>query len=336
LYAIVQKCLNKKEQKLYVAFVDFRKAFDSIRHDKLLEAMQKEGIKGKFFASIQSMYNSLLSCIRVNNEYSDFFDCPVGVRQGCVLSPTLFSLFINQLANHVAEKGKHGVQLLPGLIELFILLFADDIALLATTPFGLQNQLKCLKECCDRLKLNVNKDKTKIMVFRKGGYLSKHEKWHYDGIELEVVNKYCYLGFMFTTTLSQKLGTDHLVAKGKRAVFHLCKSFQKCKEMTKETFFTIFDAKIQSMLLYSSEIWGLHRLDSIERAHLMACKRYLGVPTRTPNKMVYGELGRFPLFVTSYVRCIKYWFRLLQMEQIRLPSQAYRMLVSWIMDKKNG
>ena len=121
LYAIAQKCLNKKGQKLYVAFVDFKKAFDSVHHDKLLQAMQKEGVQGKFFASIKSVYDSLLSCVRANGEYSDFFDCPVGVRQGCVLSPTIVSLFINQLANHITETGRHGIQLLSGLVELFIL-----------------------------------------------------------------------------------------------------------------------------------------------------------------------------------------------------------------------
>ena len=73
---------------------------------------------------------------------------------------------------------------------------------------------------------------------------------------------------------------------------------------------------------------GPAQTSNIERVHLMACKRYLGVPIRTPNKMVYGELGRFPLFIASYVRCVKYWFRLLQMEHTRLPYQAYRMLIS--------
>ncbi|WP_419652784.1 reverse transcriptase domain-containing protein, partial [Thiolapillus sp.] len=143
-------------------------------------------------------------CVRANNDYSDFFECPVGVRQGCVLSPTIFSLFINQLAKYITDTGRHGIQLLSGLTELFILLFADDVALLATTPCGLQNQLDSLKVCCDRLKMEVNKDKTKVMVFRKGGHLSKHEKWYYDGAEMEVVNKYSYLGFVFTTTLSVK------------------------------------------------------------------------------------------------------------------------------------
>ena len=67
------KVFNKTGQKLYVAFVDFKKAFDSVHNNKLLQAMQKEGIQGKCFASIKSMYDSLLSCVRANNKYSDFY-----------------------------------------------------------------------------------------------------------------------------------------------------------------------------------------------------------------------------------------------------------------------
>ena len=86
------------------------------------------------FGAIGAMYNSLLSSLRANCKCSEFFKCPVGVLQGFVLSPTLFSLFTNQLADHVKEKGRHGIQLMPGVMELFILLFADDVALLSTTP----------------------------------------------------------------------------------------------------------------------------------------------------------------------------------------------------------
>ena len=59
----------------------------------------------------------------------------------------------------------------------------------------------------------------------------------------------------------------------------------------------------------------------------MASKRFLGVPVRTPNKMVYGDLGRFPLFINSYISCFKYWFRLLEMGNDRLPKTAYEMLL---------
>ena len=172
LYAIAQKYLCRKGHNLYVAFVDFKKAFDSVQHGKLLETLQDEGIKGRFYYAMKAMYDSLLSCVRVNGDYYDVFECPKGVRRGCVLSPTLFSLFINP--THISDSSRHGVQLLPGLMELYILLFADDVILLACN--GLQNQLDCLKLCCEKLKMEVNNDTTKIMVFQKGGYLSKFEK----------------------------------------------------------------------------------------------------------------------------------------------------------------
>ena len=87
------------------------------------------------------------------------------------MSPILFSLLINELANEILEKGKHGVSLGPAEIELFLLLFADDLTLLSSTVIGLQNQLNVLQEATQRLGLTVNLDKSKVVVFRKGGLL---------------------------------------------------------------------------------------------------------------------------------------------------------------------
>ena len=133
--------------------------------------------------------------------------------------------------------------------------------------------------------------------------------------------------------ISHNLGTNPLVLKGKRAVFDICRLYQQLREMSKDIFFKVFDAKVQPILLYSSEIWGTSRLESIEKVHLMACKYFLGVPTRTPNKMIYSELGRYPLYINSFVRSIQYWFKLLQMDHNRLPKQAYLMLFN---SDKNG
>jgi hypothetical protein len=327
LNALVQKTLARKGRKLYVAFVDFKKAFDSVKHNKLFECLLKTGIKGRFFETLRAMYSSLISCIRVNGLYSEFFECPTGVRQGCVLSPALFSIFINQLASHMSENGRHGIQILPGLIELFILLFADDVALLASTPIGLQNQLRVLENCCEQMQLEVNIEKTKIMVFRKGGILGKHEVWYYKNEKVDVVNKYCYLGYIFSPTASAKIGTTHLVTKGKKALFALNNAFKSIREMSQDSYFKIFDTKIRPIVTYASEIWGLNRLDTVEKIHLSGCKTFLGVPTQTPNKMVYGDLGRYPLFVYTYVSAIKYWLKILKMERNRFPFQAYNMLL---------
>ena len=101
-----------------------------------------------FTNAVKVIYGKVLSCVRVNGECTDMFDCEQGLRQGCVLSPTLFSVVINEIATSLANEGKHGIQLLPGLIGLFILLFADDLALLSCSPHGLQVQLDCVHSLC--------------------------------------------------------------------------------------------------------------------------------------------------------------------------------------------
>ena len=108
---------------------------------------------------------------------TEFFDCLQGLKQGCLLSPTLFSLFINELAHDTTSNGRHGVQFSANDIECFIMLFADDIFLMSATVVGLQNQLNVLHNCMQRIHLNVNLSKTKVMIFRKGGHLSGKEQW---------------------------------------------------------------------------------------------------------------------------------------------------------------
>ena len=176
LYAITQKYLSKPGGKLYVAFIDLRKAFDSVRQDTLLNMLCIAGISNSntFINAVKAIYGKVLSCVRVNGEFTDMFDCPQGLRQGCMLSPTLFSIVMNEIATSVANKGKHGIQLLPGLIELLILLFADDLALLSCSPHGLQVQLNCVHRLCMELGLKINTEKSKIMVFRKGGFLGRY------------------------------------------------------------------------------------------------------------------------------------------------------------------
>ena len=63
------------------------------------------------------------------------------MKQGCLFSPLIFSLFISEVADFVRQNGRHGIQLLPGLEEIFLLLFADDVVLVSSTPAGPQNQI---------------------------------------------------------------------------------------------------------------------------------------------------------------------------------------------------
>ena len=199
LLAIVQKQLSLN-RKLYVAFIDFEKAFDSISRKLLWPILQKQGIRGKLFRCVKSMYNVVKARVRDGASLTESIHCLRGVKQGDVCSPILFSLFINELTLDIIKGGKHGAILKSTLVEIFILLFADDI-ILSETAVGLQNQLNILYRSSEKLQLKVNLDKSNIIVFRKGGYLAAHEKWFCGKNRIEVVNAYKYLGLYFTTKL---------------------------------------------------------------------------------------------------------------------------------------
>ena len=114
---------------------------------------------------LKAMYFSVQTCVRWGANISDFFACPQGVKQGCLLSPLIFSLLISEVADFVRRSGKHGIQLLPGHDEIFSLLFADDIVLVSSTPSELQNQINSFEKASKSLGLTVNLDKTKVMDF---------------------------------------------------------------------------------------------------------------------------------------------------------------------------
>ena len=104
-----------------------------------------------------------------------------------------------------------------GLREIHHLMFADDTCLVSDTIQGLQRKLDILQQQCIRLGLTVNIEKTKIMVFRKGGHLSRYERWNFGGIQIEIVNSYRYLGIEFTTGMSFTNSTNGLTAKAKQS-----------------------------------------------------------------------------------------------------------------------
>ena len=87
LHNLIQKYCHQKKGKIYGCFVDFSKAFDNVSRDILLNKLQKNGVDGKFFDILKTIYYNDMACIKIGNRYSAPFKPNKGVRQGCVLSP---------------------------------------------------------------------------------------------------------------------------------------------------------------------------------------------------------------------------------------------------------
>ena len=326
LSALIEKQFSKNS-KLYVAFIDFKKAYDTINRSVLYSILANSGIQGKMLNIIRAMYSNVQACVRGSNGLTDYFECLQGLKQGCILSPVLFSILINELANDVINNGRHGVSLGAAELDLFLLLFADDLTLMAVTVVGLQNQLNSLSSSATRLGLTVNLDKSQIVVFRKGGFLSAKERWVLGRNDLTVVSFYKYLGLIFSSKHSFSLATEEIAVKGKKSVMGIMRTLRTIGCSSPEVFFKLFDAQVMPILLYGAEVWGDQSYKRLEQVHLYACKRFLRVTDKTPNNKVYGELGRYPLYIASSIKFIKYWFKLLNQPTNRYSKKAYLMLV---------
>ena len=239
---------------------------------------------------LQSMYISVRSYVQCPDNLTDFFECPIGVRQGGVLSPTLVSFLINELALEIAQNVMYGVQLTPDVVQILMMLFADDVLFASYCVAGLQRQTDILKHLADNDPMTVNMSKTKIIVFRKGGFLAVNEIWRYGDEEIEVVKSCKYLGLYFTAKLSLTQAVGDLAAKAKIRTNQILKCLWRLGNVPRNVFvFLMYDAQILPILMYGSELWGFQQFAVIKKAHMFACKRFLNVSVQTPNKMIYGD-----------------------------------------------
>ena len=224
LNAIIQKVLKEKG-RLFCAFVDLKKAFDSVYLNGLWFKLYKLGINAKMLRIIKDMYNEVKVCVKGCNSYSDFFECALGLKQGEVISPILFSFFVEDLELFLQDDQNSGLSL--DAVTFILMLFADDMVVLGKDKDDLQRSLNLLEKYCDKWGLTVNTEKTKIMVFRNKGGLRNNEIWTYKGMPLEVVNDFNYLGTVFNYTGSFALNQTTLSGKGLKALNCLLYNIKK-------------------------------------------------------------------------------------------------------------
>ena len=126
--------------------------------------MIHNGIDGKLYFLLKSIYASTEACVNINGQNTSWFKTRSGVMQGDCLSPTLFNLFINDLAVHLKDMNV-GITIEETLIP--ILLYADDVVILANDESEMQKMLNIVNKWCDQWKMKVNMSKTKVMHFRE-------------------------------------------------------------------------------------------------------------------------------------------------------------------------
>ena len=328
LYAVGQKQLCHRGGRCYMLYIDFSKAFDRVQHKYLWYRAISYGLHGKVLRVLRSMYSQLKSCVRTPQGLTEFFECKMGTRQGCMVSPFLFLMYINEFVNQLVEYGCEGVYVTPECPNVLCSMYADDIVSIAVSVENLQKQINTLYDFCKRWGMKVNTDKTKVMVCRNGGPLRRIETWNLGNEKVEPTSYYKYLGVVFSSRLVWSKTVQTLADQAQKAINMLNTFESKHGKLSYKCAFTIFDKMIAPILLYGSEVWGFEPRKQIEQIQMKFCKRHLGVTASACNAAVLGDCGRLPMSVFYTTRLIKYWLRLVCMNDNRYPKQCYNMLYS--------
>ena len=150
------------QQDLYHVFIDFKKAFDRVWHEALWATMRLCNININLITVIQKLYEKATSAVCFNNSIGDLFKTSVGVRQGCLLSPTLFNILLERIMTDALEDHAGTVSI--GGRTITNLRFADDVDGLAGTETELANLVERLDKTSTAYGMQINAEKTKLMT----------------------------------------------------------------------------------------------------------------------------------------------------------------------------
>ena len=311
IHTLIQRYCHQENRKIFSCFVDFSKAFDTIPRDLLFEKLLGYGITGKFFNNIKSMYTNDNCCVKVGNKLTESFLANQGVKQGCILSPLLFNIFIADIVERFKTENCRPLKIDESQ-NLGCLLWADDIILLSHSEEGLRNMLSALSSYVDANGMSINTKKTQCMIFNKTGKFIRRSYPMKNGT-IETTKSYKYLGFIFTPSGEIVSGLKDLRDRALRAYHKLKHKMGLHFRLHPFTTMSLFDSLIKPILLYSSDFWGCLKMPNnnpIENMYMKFCKALLGVQKQTSNIGVLLELGAVPIMFYGVKNCIKNWDRI--------------------------
>ena len=197
-----------------------------------------------------------MSCVKIDTKTIEMFSIDQGVKQGCVLSHTLFNIFLADLPPSLGTE--HGINI-DHTTNINSLIWADDILLMAETEEHLQSLLYKLERYCDKNGLSLNTEKTKVMIFNKTGRHIRR-KLLYKNVMIETVRTYKYLEFIFTPSGEINTGLCDLYDRAFKAYLNLKSKLGQFFRQSIPNTLKYFDSLIKPILLYSSDFWGCLKL----------------------------------------------------------------------------
>ena len=339
-----EKC-QEQHQQLYTTFVDLTKAFDTVSRDGLWLIMAKFGCPNKFIAMVRAFHDGMLARVLDDGESSDAFPVTNGVKQGCVLAPTLFSMVFSAMLKDAFQDTEDAIAIryrTDG--KLFNLkrlqaktkvkeemvrdfLFADDCALNAGSEDGMQRSMDKLSTACDDYGLTISTRKTEVMH-----QPAPHEEYvepsiTVNGQTLQAVDKFTYLGSTLSRTTLIDEEISGRIAKASAAFGRLRSNVWDRKGLSLQTKLKVYKAVVLPSLLYACETWTVYsrHAKKLNRFHLNCLRKLLQIKwqDRIPDTEVLNRAESTSIHTFLKTAQLRWSGHVARMDDKRLPKRLF-------------
>ena len=291
----LQEKSREQGQPLYACFVDLEKAFDSVPREALWVVLAKLGCTDKFVRMIRLLHDDMRCCVNVQGEDSEFFTVSCGVKQGCVLAPTLFALYFAVVVREALQTLSDGIRIRfrtdgGGVFNLSRLkartkvshatitemMYADDLCFVAESPEGLQTLMSRLAESCRRFGLKINVCKTEVMAQTLNSAATDIKLGE---VSLKRVDKFRYLGSTVTSRCHLDNEVNSRIGAAAAAFGRLRSRVFLSHDVKLSTKVAVYKAIVLPNLLYASETWCLYRkhIRTLDRFHLKCLRDIMNI-----------------------------------------------------------
>ena len=325
--------LAKNNMDIYCIFIDFKKAFDRVCHKGLFNVLRKYGVPTKLINLIMNLYLNAKSAVKVENETTDWFNILIGVRQGCLLSPDLFNIFLEFILREAMQDNDPSGLTISGS-NYNRCCFADDIATLADQLAACQEQLDKIDLSSTKYGMEISETKTEAMVITNKKETTMNITLK--GKPLKQVNEFKYLGSIITANNSSATDIKRRLGLATGAFGKLDKVW-KNKKVRLTTKIRLLDALVLPVALYGCETWArTQNEDTRIAAFEMKClRRILDIKweEKVSNEKIRAKINqrlskdRPNILSRVKIRQAVWFGHVKRMDEIRLPRIAMNEVI---------
>ncbi|MFN9109139.1 MAG: reverse transcriptase domain-containing protein [Bacteroidota bacterium] len=307
--------------KTYCCFVDIQKAYDSVWRKGLWWKLWDVGIRGHMWFLLRAFYRMVQGKVKVKQELSSSFEIGSGVKQGCPLSPTLFSIFFDSISE---ELERVGVGVYIEQKRVCQLLYADDVVLLAENGEDLQALVDRIHIASEKWQLHVNIDKTETMVFRPKNVGLEELKLHIGSHAIRQVRQFKYLGVCLEDNLSWSSSKKNMEKQARSAVSRVASMGVSSGNLSVRASVMVWKCLVRSHLEYCAEVHGESSWKEAERIQYDMGRRILRCSRGAPEVAIRGELGWCTIKGRRDLARLRLWYKIIGPHNGKLIHHVYR------------